>query len=98
MVKGVHLTLLIGPGVPVPAPASVLDALESVQVTSGTDRAGFQLAFAAGKASPLVTTLLPAGYLDPIVTRVIVIVTVQGLPHVLMDGVVTRRSPSPART
>lgn len=96
MVNGVHLTLLIGPGVPVPAPASVLDALESVQVTSGTDRAGFQLAFAAGKASPLVTTLLPAGYLDPIVTRVIVIVTVQGLPHVLMDGVVTRQEVAPS--
>jgi len=96
MVKGVHLTLLIGPGVPVPAPATVLDALETVQVTSGTDRAGFQLAFKAGKASPIVTTMLPAGYLDPIVTRVIVIVTVHGLPHVLMDGVVTRQEVAPS--
>jgi hypothetical protein len=96
MVNGVHLTLLIGPGVPVPTPAVVLDALESVQVTSGTDRAGFQLTFNAGKASPLTTTMLPAGYFDPIVTRVVVMVTVRGLPHVLMDGIVTRQEVVPS--
>ena len=95
---------------PVPAPAAVIDALESVQVTSGADRSGFQLTFALGKRSLLQTTLLPAGYFDPIITRVIIIVTVRGLPHVLMDGIVTRqelaprtsrasrRSRSPART
>jgi hypothetical protein len=91
-----HLTLLIGPGVPVPAPFVVTDALESVQVTSSTDRAGFQLVFAAGRGTPLLDLLLPAGYLDPIVTRVIVIVTVRGVPHVLMDGVITRQDVTPA--
>jgi hypothetical protein len=91
-----HLTLLIGPGVPLPAPAIVTDALESVQITSGTDRAGFQLVFAAGRKSLLLNALLPAGYLDPIATRVIVIVTVRGLPHVLMDGIVTRQDVTPA--
>jgi hypothetical protein len=96
MADGVHLTLMIGPGLPIVAPRSVLDALESVQVTSGTDRAGFQLTFTAGKASPLITTMLPAGYFDPIVTRVIVIVTLKGLPNVLMDGVVTQQEVSPA--
>jgi hypothetical protein len=96
MVDGVHLTLLIGPGVPVPAPRVVIEALESVQVTSATDRSGFQLVFAAGKASPLVTTMLPAGYFDPIVTRVVVMVTVRGLPHVLMDGIVTRQEVTPS--
>jgi hypothetical protein len=96
MADGVHLTLMIGPGLPIVAPRSVLDALESVQVTSGTDRAGFQLTFIAGKASPLITTMLPAGYFDPIVTRVIVIVTLKGLPNVLMDGVVTQQEVAPA--
>lgn len=96
MVKGIHLTLLIGPAMPVPAPPSVLDALESVQVTRGTDRAGFQLTFKAGKASPLVTTMLPVGYFDPIITRVVVMVTVRGLPQVLMDGIVTRQEVSPS--
>src|SRR5687767_13848209 len=94
--NGVHLTLLIGPGSPAPAPASVVAAIESVQVTSGTDRAGFQLVFRAGHSSPLLATLLPAGYFDPIVTRVIVIVTVRGLPQVLIDGVITRHEISPS--
>ena len=96
MVKGIHLTLLIGPGVPVPAPRVVLDALESVQVTRGTDRSGFQLSLTTGKSSPIVTTMLPAGYFDPITTRVVVIATVHGLPHVLMDGIVTRQEITPS--
>jgi hypothetical protein len=96
MSKGIHLTLLIGPAVPVPAPAAVVNALTSVQVTSSTDRSGFQLQFTVGKRSPLQTTLLPSGYFDPIVTRVIVIATVFGMPHVLMDGIVTRQEIAPS--
>ena len=96
MANGIHLTLMIGPGLPLPAPRSVLDALESVQVTSGRDRSGFQLAFNAGTASPLVKTMLPAGYFDPIVTRVIIAVTLNGLPNVLMDGVITQQEVSPS--
>lgn len=96
MADAIRLTLLIGPGVPVPAPATVIDALESVQVTSGTDRAGFQLVFNAGPRAPLLATMLPAGYLDPIITRVIVVATVRGIPHVLMDGIITRQEISPS--
>ncbi|CAG0930510.1 hypothetical protein TFLX_01796 [Thermoflexales bacterium] len=96
MLKGVHLTLLIGPAVPIPAPQFVIDALTSVQVNHDKERSGFQLSFAAGKNSPLLTTLLPAGYLDPIVTRVIIIATVNGFPNVLMDGIVTRQDVSPS--
>jgi hypothetical protein len=96
MLDGVQLTLLIGPAVPVPAPAAVLEALEGVQVSSGGDRSGFQLSFQLGKTSLLQTTLLPAGYFDPIVTRVIVIATVRGIPHVLCDGVVTRQEIAPS--
>jgi hypothetical protein len=43
-----------------------------------------------------VTTLLPGGYFDPIVTRIIVVVTLRGLPHVLIDGVVTRQEIAPS--
>lgn len=91
MLKGVHLTLLIGPGVPLPAIEPVTDALTSVSVTNGKDRSGFQLSFSVGKASPLLTALLPAGYFDPITTRVIIVVTAGGVPRVLIDGVVTRQ-------
>lgn len=96
MLKGVHLTLLIGPGLPGPAPEPVTDALTSVSVTSGKDRSGFQLTFAVGKRSPLLTALLPAGYFDPITTRVIIVVTAAGMPSVLMDGVVTRQEMVPS--
>lgn len=96
MLTGIHLTLLIGPAVPVPAPAAVVDALTAVEVTSSKDTSGFQLTFALSKQSPLLTTLLPAGYFDPITTRVIVIATVGGVPQVLMDGVVTRQELSPS--
>ena len=96
MLKGVYLTLLIGPAVPVPAPQSVLDALKGIQVTSSVDRGGFQLTFGAGRSSPLLTTLLPAGFLDPLITRVIVVVTVNGIPHVISDGMVTRQEVAPS--
>jgi hypothetical protein len=90
------LTLLIGPAVPVPAPLPVIEALQSVQVTSSRDRSGFQLTFTVGKTSALQLALLPAGYLDPIVTRVIIMVTLSGIPHVIMDGFVTRQELQPS--
>lgn len=90
------LTLMIGPAVPVPAPLSVIEALQSVQVTSSRDRSGFQLTFSVGKTSPLQLTLLPAGYLDPIVTRVIIMVTLNGIPGVIMDGLITRQELQPS--
>lgn len=96
MLKGVHLTLMIGPAVPIPAPQSVIDAVTSVQVTSGKDQSGFQITFAVSKKSPLLTTMLPAGYFDPIVTRVIIIATLSGFPNVLMDGIVTRQELQPS--
>jgi hypothetical protein len=96
MLKGIHLTLLIGPAVPIPAPQSVMDAITSVQVTSGKDRSGFQLTLAVSKKSTLLTTLLPVGYFDPIVTRVIIIATLGGFPNVLMDGVITRQELQPS--
>jgi hypothetical protein len=96
MLDGIHLTLLIGPGVPIPAPKPVMEALQSIQVTSGKDHSGFQLTFSVSKKSSLQTTLLPAGYFDPMITRVIVMATVNGFPNVLMDGIVTRQEVSPS--
>lgn len=96
MVQGIHLTLMIGPALPAPAPRAVVDALQSVEVTSGRDRSGFQLSFAVSKDSPLLTTLLPAGYFDPLTTRVVLMVSLGGMPHVLMDGLVTRQELAPS--
>lgn len=95
MLKGIHLTLLIGPAAPVPAPQAVVDALLSVQVTNGITRSGFQLAFGASKQSIITQTLLPSGYFDPGV-RVIVIATVGAIPEVLADGIITRQEMAPS--
>ncbi|MGM9491716.1 hypothetical protein [Ideonella sp. YS5] len=96
MLQGIHLSLMIGPLLPVPAPKAVVDAVQSVQVTSGKDKSGFQITFAVGKQSPLLNTLLPAAYFDPMTTRVIIAVTLGGRPHVLMDGIVTRQELTPS--
>lgn len=95
MLKGIYLTLLVGPGVPLPAPKSVVDSLTSVQVNTGGERTGFQLVFSVNKKSLLRQTLLPAGFFDPIVTRIILICTLGGIPDVLVDGIVTRQEVAP---
>ncbi|MDH4272670.1 MAG: hypothetical protein OEW18_11930, partial [Candidatus Aminicenantes bacterium] len=96
MLKGVHLSLMIGPAVAVPVPPAVLEALTDVEVTNSSEgRSGFQLSFNIHTHSPLHTLfLLSGGSLFPIV-RVIIIATVNGMPDVLMDGVVTRHEISP---
>ncbi|MBE7169308.1 MAG: hypothetical protein INR73_01895 [Williamsia sp.] len=96
MLKGVYLTLLIGPAVPLPAPKIVTDALSGIQVTSSKDTSGFQIHFTVGKKSPLLLALLPAGFFDPITTRVVIIVTLNGVPNVIMDGLVTNQEVSPS--
>lgn len=96
MFDAAHLTLLIGPlPVPVPAPLPLMEALQRVEVNSSRDRSGFQITFSLGKTSPLQLALLPAGFFDPMITRVVIIVTLKGIPNVLMDGVVTRQEMQP---
>jgi hypothetical protein len=90
-----YLTLLVGPVVPVPVPQVVLDALTGVQVTSNTDGpSGFQLTFTLSNKSPLQTIFLVAAGQTPML-RVIIIMTLNGAPQVLMDGVMTRNDISP---
>lgn len=95
MLKGIHLTLLIGPSVPVPAPQPLMDALISVQVTDSSERSGFQISFAVSK-SPVFQTLIASGFFDPISTRVVIIATLNALPNVLMDGFITSHELTPS--
>ena len=97
MLKGIHLTLMIGPAVPVPAPRFVLDALQSVDITvNDTGPSVFQLRFTISKRSPLETLFLLTGGATPIsILRVVVMVTVGGAPSVLIDGVVTQQQMLP---
>jgi hypothetical protein len=97
MVKGIHLTLLIGPVVPLPAPRAALDALQSVEVTvNDTGPSVFQLQFSIEKRSPLETLFLLTAGASPIpILRVVIMVTVGGASSVLIDGVVTQQQVLP---
>lgn len=96
MLDGLHLTLLIGPLMaPVPAPPPVLEAVQSIQVNAQRDRTGFQVTLTLGKLSPL-QVMLAAGLLDPMITRVVIIATLRGLPTVICDGVVTQHAITPS--
>ncbi len=87
----IYLTLLMGPMIPVPVPLQVTDALLTAQVTvTAGQRSGFQLGFDLAKTALINNVLLPAGFFDP-QTRVVIVVTVKGVPSVLMDGVIIRQ-------
>lgn len=95
LAKGIQLTLLMGPVVPVPAPRVVLDALESVQVTTSAGAAsGFQLGFQFSARSALNDIFLIAagtgGGIGVPPLRVLLVVTINGTPSPLFDGVMTR--------
>ena len=90
---------MIGPAVPVPVPKEVLDALTSVQVITSTDRSsGFELVFTLSNNSPLQTLFLLSGGSPIPLVRVVIVVTVNGTPEVLMDGVMTNHQVSPGTT
>jgi len=81
---------MIGPVVPVPVPQEVLDALTSVKITSTAGQAtGFELTFTVSSRSPLQLLFLLSGGIAIPLVRVIVAVTVNGTPEVLIDGVMT---------
>lgn len=96
---GIHLTLLIGPTVPVPAPFSLTEALSSVQVThNDTGRSGFQLTFQVGRSGPLDIIdygLLKNPLLRPF-NRVILLIRFGIAPQVLMDGFITQVQLAPS--
>ncbi len=97
MHKGVNLTLMIGPAVPVAVSKEVLDALTSVKVTTTAGEAsGFELTFILDNDSPLHTLFLLSGGASIPLIRVIIIATVNGSPEVLMDGVMTHHQVAPS--
>lgn len=89
---GAVMALHVGVGVPVPVGREVLDALESVTVTAGTDGpGGFQLRFDVATDSPVTTLFLATSGASPLpLVRVVVAVRLAGASEVLVDGVVVR--------
>ena len=96
---GVPLMLWIGPSVPVPAPPMFVEALENAQVSlSDSGRSGFQISFRVGRNqnTMLDYDLLNGPLLQPF-SRVILIVLFNGIPDVLMDGIITNQQLTPGQ-
>ncbi|MBN8832045.1 MAG: hypothetical protein J0G94_15820 [Sphingomonadales bacterium] len=98
---GVHLTVLAGPGIPVPLPHSALDALDTLEIALGTDEpSALQAQFKAGRGSTLVDIAdypimnqpgLKAG------SRIVVMLALGIIPTVLFDGIVTQTQLNPGQ-
>jgi hypothetical protein len=98
MLKGVTLQLYVGPLVPIPAPKAVVEALTDVTVTThDVGQSGFELSFTISTQSPLHTLFLLTGGSSINLLRVVIVATLNGTPHVLMDGVVTNHQVQPGR-
>ncbi len=97
MIKGINLTLMVGPAVPVPVPRAVLESLSKVEVTAaaGDTESGFDLTFEIEKNSPLGTLFLVSGGAGIPLLRVVIVATVNGTPNVLIDGVMTHHQLEP---
>ena len=94
---GVHLTLWIGPTVPKPASLDLLEALESVEITHpDKGQSGFQMTFQAGRSGSdfLDYPALLGTEVRPF-SRVILMVTFDAVPQVLMDGIITNQQLAP---
>jgi hypothetical protein len=94
LARGIQMTLMMGPIIPVPAPRVVMEALTGVEVRTSADAAsGFQLTFQFNSKSELNTIfLIAAGNTASMGTpalRVMLIVTLNGTPQPLFDGVMT---------
>jgi hypothetical protein len=91
MAEAVRLQLFVGPVVPLPAPREVVDAVQVIQVESGSggSQSGFQITFGLSTHSPLHTLFLLTGGSSIPILRVVIAVTVRGTTTVLVDGVMT---------
>jgi hypothetical protein len=96
---GIRLKLLIGPTIPIPAPAPLIDALQSVEVTNTDEgRDGFQITFAVGRSGvkemmdyPLLKDMLVNTFI-----RVIIKISIGTTERVLIDGIITNHELNPS--
>lgn len=96
---GTTLTFWVGPAVPAPPPPAFVEALSEVEVTtSDSGRSGFRLTFRVGRNAtmPLDYDLLTGPLLQPC-SRVLLMVTFNAMPQVLMDGIITNQQLSPGQ-
>jgi hypothetical protein len=96
MLKGINLTLMIGPLVPIPVSQTLIDALTEVEVTIVEKGPSvFQLTFELSKNSPLHILFLLSGGQPLLFMRVVLVVTLNGRANVVMDGVIVDHQVKP---
>jgi hypothetical protein len=96
VLDSVQLTLMIGPVIPLTVPRPVLDALTEVEISvQDVDQSGFKLTFTIDKQSPLQILFLLTGGMPLLFMRVVIVVSVNGVSNVLIDGVITENQISP---
>lgn len=98
MQGGIQLSLRIGP-VPIPAPREVIDALVHAKVEdgSGGTQSGFEMIFELSARSPLRTLFLLTGSGGLPLMRVVLVVTINGSAHSIIDGVTTNVEAQPGQ-
>jgi hypothetical protein len=96
--RGIYMQLLIGPAVVAPAPADIVQAIKSVEVTN-TDagRDGFQITFSISRDSnnPLEYSIFSRMLVKPF-TRVVIVVALGVKRKILIDGFITNHQFTPS--
>lgn len=103
MLGSIKLSLLIGAGIPVPAPQYAVEALSSIRVDSGSgeSQSGFELTFDVPLRSPLRTLFLASGggaVGGVPLMRVVLVVTLNGRSEPIVDGVATHIEAQPTES
>jgi hypothetical protein len=97
-----NLTILIGANTPRPAPTALTEAIDSIVVTyRETGRSGFQIVFRVGRANPsdVEDNPLLRGSEEQLLAafnRIIVTLTINNQPKVLLDGIITYHEYAPS--
>lgn len=99
--KGIYLSLKLGSRGQEPAPQSMLEALQAIEVThDDEERSGFQVVLQAGRSGAASRTddpFLADQRLKP-GERIIIGVVFNGSPYILMDGLISHQQFSPSFT
>lgn len=100
---GIFAVLMVGPTMPLPVPAALADAIESIEVKNTDEgRDGFQIIFTVGRPGVQNPTENMLDYTlinNPLLktfNRVIVMLVFGLSPTVLIDGIITHRQFSPS--
>jgi hypothetical protein len=98
-IEGLSMTLSIGKVVPAPAPRSLTEALQNIEVTQEDEgRSGFQITLSAERSEALSRDypIMTGGLLKPF-NRVLLTASINnGAPQVITDGVITNIQLTPS--